>query len=519
MARSQLLREHVDRLIAKEERGEDPYPHDQQIKPAWRKDIFLWSRERLKLPFRRWSSYNWKAYRDHKWDGTPEPLAAAHSALTHDQSVAISSATGIGKTYFGAILVLWWLDCWEGSQVITLAPKEKQLTLHIWKEIGRLWPLFEKLHPKAEMLQLSIRMRPGREDWAATGFACGVAADEQIANKARGFHAEHMLFICEETTGIHKAILTAIEVTCTAPHNLRVFFGNPDSDQDSLALISKEPGIVAVRASALDHPNVVLDDPLLVPGATSLPVIMRWKDKYGDGHPLYESRARGIAPGQGVDALIRREWLVRCSTHDDATRTALAKGAGALGVDVANSEAGDEASWCYMRGASVVDLRAQACPDANAYGRNVIAPYLDSGMVKANRCGVDNVGVGVGTVNELKRLRHVVTGLNGGEEFWEAFAKDGEVFPNLRCQMWWQARMDLSKGLVSIPPDPELWADLLAPKWWPKNGKIWVESKEDFKKRLGRSPNKGDAFVYANWIRQAQRTAQFGTGNTVINVM
>ncbi len=44
-------------------------------------------------------------------------------------------------------------------------------------------------------------------------------------------------------------------------------------------------------------------------------------------------------------------------------------------------------------------------------------------------------------------------------------------------------------------------ADLVTPKWFVRNGKIIVESKEDIKKRLGRSPNKGDAAVYWNWVR------------------
>jgi hypothetical protein len=34
------------------------------------------------------------------------------------------------------------------------------------------------------------------------------------------------------------------------------------------------------------------------------------------------------------------------------------------------------------------------------------------------------------------------------------------------------------------------------------NGVIKVESKEEIKKRLGRSPNKGDAVIYWNWVRR-----------------
>jgi len=49
--------------------------------------------------------------------------------------------------------------------------------------------------------------------------------------------------------------------------------------------------------------------------------------------------------------------------------------------------------------------------------------------------------------------------------------------------------------------DEELFNDLTAVTWKTQGGKIIVESKEDIKKRLGHSPNKGDAAVYWNWVR------------------
>jgi hypothetical protein len=79
-----------------------------------------------------------------------------------------------------------------------------------------------------------------------------------------------------------------------------------------------------------------------------------------------------------------------------------------------------------------------------------------------------------------------------------------EVFKNLRSQMWWLMRLDLQFGETSnivLPEDDELWADLCTPKFFTRNGMIHVEPKEEIKKRLGRSPNKGDAAVYWNWVR------------------
>lgn len=205
------------------------------------------------------------------------------------------------NTYLAAIIVFWFLACFEDAIVVTAAPKEAQLKLHVWKEIGRLWPRFKRHFPDAQILDGKIRMRSAveeRETWAATAFVCGVGADEASATKAQGFHAEHMLIITEETPGIHPAIMVAFENTCTAPHNLRLALGNPDHVEDELHQFCLSPGVTHIRVSALDHPNVALNNPDVVPGAVSRSAVERRKELYAHTPALYESRIRGISPKQ-----------------------------------------------------------------------------------------------------------------------------------------------------------------------------------------------------------------------------
>ncbi len=469
------------------------------------------------MQLRAWAEYNPAAYRQHQWDGSVEPLVALGQALASGKSAAVSSATGTGKTFTAAVLTFWWLDCWRGGQVVTVAPKKDQLTLHIWKEIGRLWPLFQRLHPQAELLTLTIRMRPGQPDrievdeagiplaftgWGAVGFVCGVGASEEVAGKARGFHAKDLLFVVEETPGVHEAVLTAIRVTCTGPHNLRLFLGNPDSQDDPLAQVSREQGVVAIRASALDHPNIVLDSADLIPGAASRQRVEEWGSDYGHDSPLYQSRVRGLTPTQSMEALIRAEWVEVAMARPADWRAQARQGEPAAGVDVAASDHGDMASLAVGRGAVCEEVTSSRCPDPNAWTRQQVHPRLITLGVPAHRVGVDIVGVGVGAIGEFKRLGFHAIGLNGGAAYRPDLAKDGEEFPNLRSQMWWQLRQDLYHGRIALPKDQELLQDLVAPKWWTRGGKVVVESKEDFKRRLGRSPDKGDAVVYWNWMRQ-----------------
>jgi hypothetical protein len=338
--------------------------------------------------------------------------------------------------------------------------------------------------------------------WGAVGFICGVGADESIATRARGFHAKDMLFVVEETPGVHDAILKAIKVTCTAPHNLRMFFGNPDSQLDSLAKVSAEPGVVAVRASALDHPNVVLDNPDLIPGAASRQRIDEWRAEWGAEDPLFQSRAQGLAPAQSQSSLIRAEWVAAAWSRSAEWLAAAQGGLPAMGVDVAASDHGDKAAIAYGVGRVCRSVTSYHCPDPNLFAREEVFPACQTQQVSPHMVGVDSVGVGVGSINELKRLGMVVVGLNGGAAYRPDLVKDGEIFPNLRCQMWWQARLDLFHNRVAVPHDEELQQDLITPRWFTRGGKIVVESKEELRRRLGRSPDKADAFVYWNWMRQ-----------------
>ena len=250
----------------------------------------------------RWSLND--GYADHVWDGSVDPLSEVLEALAGWDSVGVESGTGTGKTFLGACIVLWFLACWEDSIVVTAAPKLAQLTKHIWKEIGVLWPHFQHHFPHAELLSSGvIRMKPAieeREAWAATAFGCGVGADESSATKAQGWHAEHMLILTEETPGVHPAIMVAFENTCSAPHNLRLSFGNPDYEEDELHQFCLQPHVQHVRVSALDHPNVVGDEPGIIPGAVSLAAIERRKDLYAHIPAMYESRVRGISPRQAT---------------------------------------------------------------------------------------------------------------------------------------------------------------------------------------------------------------------------
>jgi hypothetical protein len=73
-------------------------------------------------------------------------------------------------------------------------------------------------------------------------------------------------------------------------------------------------------------------------------------------------------------------------------------------------------------------------------------------------------------------------------------------FLNQRAEAWWRLREELDPdqeggSIVELPPDALLKADLAAPLFEVTRQGIQIETKDDIKDRLGRSPDRGDAVV------------------------
>ena len=468
-----------------------------------------WMVERMAIPREtiRWSLN--PGYERHVWDGTPDPLVAMLDGLARWEDVGVEAATGTQKSYTAALAILWFLASFKHSLVNTYAPKEDQLRLYIWKEIAELWPRFKAMFPSAELTDLRIRV-DGTDKWSAHGIATQLRAGEDSATKAQGAHAEHMLLVTEETPGIDPSIMTALRNTRTGAHNIQLSLGNPDNMQDALHSFCLLPDTRHVRISALDHPNVVTGKNI-VPGAASPAGIRRIAAKDAPGTPMYESRVRGISPAESTDSLIKLQWI-----RDAAGRYAgLLREGGrpALGVDAANSEKGDQASIARGVGPCLVEVESKPCPDSNKLGSEVFDEANARG-IDPSHIGVDPIGVGAGTVNEMarrgmepRRLGGSLSPINGAERAPDGspmdFVADANLFLNLRSQMAWQLREDLRKGELGI--NPQLLA-VLEPqmtvwRYEPRNGKVVVDGKDKAIQRLGFSPNEFDAVMYWNWVR------------------
>ncbi len=197
------------------------------------------------------------------------------------------------------------------------------------------------------------------------------------------------------------------------------------------------------------------------------------------------------------DQLIQFAWVLHAANNVEKI-----PGKRGLGVDVARY-GDDKTTLAHRVGNALVDLEYHEGLSIDRTS-DIVGIRIAELIIDADRVHVDGVGLGAGVVDNLHRDGYAVIDVISGAKAIERKNPDGSPasfykFPNLRSQMWWEFREALRADEVCIDiDDPKLFEDLTAPRYSVTGDKMLkVESKDEFRKRLGRSPDAGDAVVYA----------------------
>lgn len=250
----------------------------------------------------------------------------------------------------------------------------------------------------------------------------------------------------------------------------------------------------------------------------SLPEPLRSQMLEGDFNAGIEDDERQLNPTDWVEAAMRR-WRPR----DDENKGPM----DSLGVDVARGNMGGALGGAG-KDRTVISARHGTWFDRLASLKMNVSdgPAVAAQVIKRRRndavVHIDIVGVGTSPYDFLV-TNHVHTiAINGAAKSFGTDASGALTFANLRSELWWRMREALdprNENPIALPDDAELLADLTAPRWWVSTSGIVVEPKRGKPKedgsptglvaRLGRSPDRGDAVVYA-LISTPKRIMQIG---------
>ena len=169
----------------------------------------------------------------------------------------------------------------------------------------------------------------------------------------------------------------------------------------------------------------------------------------------------------------------------------------ALGVDVARGGKDQMviAPRCGNWFAPLVKHPGKTIPDGPTAASAVVR---ELGGDRKVRILLDIIGIGSSAYDILKSQGFRIRGVNFAKAT-KAMDRTRQLqMRNVRAEAYWGMREALdpvSGDNIALPPDPELLADLTAPRWKITTAGIQVESKEDIIKRLKRSPDCADAVV------------------------
>jgi hypothetical protein len=130
----------------------------------------------------------------------------------------------------------------------------------------------------------------------------------------------------------------------------------------------------------------------------------------------------------------------------------------------------------------------------------------------ATTIGIDSIGVGAGVTSDCRALADKKTleilAINSAlpcEDDDKRKERPDQMkvqFFNQRAEAYWTAIDEMKENKWVLPNDPELIGQLCAVKYEIVNGKVKIEPKKDIKTRIGRSPDRADAWVQGIWMKR-----------------
>jgi phage terminase large subunit len=429
-------------------------------------------------------------------------------AVRDNPRTSARSCHGIGKSFLAGNTALWFLYTFPYSIVLTTAPTWRQVEKLVWKEI-RSSVRKSKIDLGGELAKKSPELQIVQDEWVALGLSTNQP------ERFQGFHAKHLLVIVDEGAGVKEDIYEAIEGVLTSAHCRLLLLGNPTLIGGTFYRSHREPGWKAFHVAAWDTPNFTVSGiteedlesgvwqdkaPKNPDGSFNWPhpylITPEWAagrlKAWGKNHPAYQARVAGNFPTQGENNVIPLAWIEAAMARWD---DALASGSTILGVDVARFGQ-DLSAIAPRKGSKIFPLQIFAGKDTQEMAGECIRTLRETG---ADQINVDVIGLGAGVVDALQAAGAPVVAVNVAESSIELDDTGNKVFANLRAQLWWALRDALdpkNPEPLALPPDEDLLGDLAAPTYKINaKGAIQIEPKEETKKRLGRSPDRGDAVI------------------------
>lgn len=405
------------------------------------------------------------------------------------QRIALQACTGPGKTAALAIAALNFVGCYGGEydHPQGLCTSITGANLH-----QNLWPALASWQRRSEWLQKEFRWTATRfssvqfpQTWfiEARAWARKANADEQ-GRTFSGLHSPFVMVILDETGDVPLPVLRSAEqIFSTRYRWAKVCQGGNPTSREGHALFH-----------AAMHPDLWFliritgdpDNPKRSP-RIDLENARRQIQLYGREDPWVMATILGEFPHAAINALLSSDEI-QAAMERRLEPEVYSWAQKRLGVDV--SRFGDDPTELFprqgLRAFKSVTMRHKRDSTVSVNIANRI--LLAKQKWNWEQLSIDATGGwAAGTRDILVAGGHPVLNIQ-----YHAPAPDPR-YKNMRAFMHWNGAQWV-KGGGWLPNDPELAAELAATTYSYVGGQMLMEPKDQVKAKIGRSPNKADAF-------------------------
>lgn len=412
-----------------------------------------------------------------------------------DTRISIRSGHGVGKTALCSWVALHYLLFRNSVKIVVTSPSGKQMTDGLKPELS-LWierlPEGLGLKENLEVLNDRIVKHPDFKNNFISFRTARLETPEALA----GIHADHVLVIVDEASGVPEVVYEAAAGTLSTAGSICILIGNP----------TRARGLFYRTHTALRGHWVTFKVSSEDSDRVDQAFIQDIRKTYGVDSNQYRVRVQGEFPTTEEDQVIPLE-LVQSAIGRDVDEI---PGTGVYwGVDPGRG--GDSTGFVVRSANWLREMEEWNFPDLMRLVGKVKVKWDQT--LTENRpeaIYVDSIGLGAGVADRLREMGLPVIDVNVAEA-----PAMRERYPRLRAELWFQSREWFETRNVRLPPDHALTEQLMEELTAPEmrllsNGKTDVESKEDMKKRGLKSPNLADAlnltFAFQGSIQAGRST-------------
>lgn len=395
--------------------------------------------------------------------------------------LALKACKGPGKTTVLAWMILIFLLTRHESKVVATSISKDNLADNLWSELAKWMQRSPEIQAAFVWTKTRIQHKTNN-NWFATARAWSKTANaQQQADTLAGFHADYMMFVCDESGGYPQAIMATAEAVLASGKECKIVqAGNPTHLEGPLyraCTVDRALWYVVTITGDPDNP------------ARSPRIKLEWAQQqiatYGRDNPWVKVNVLGEFPPASINALLGSEE-VEAAMARDYQPNMYEWSQKRLGIDVARF--GDDRTVIFprqglcsfkpisMRNASTTDIAARVMRAVERWGSELQL--------------IDNTGHwGHGVVDQLTVAKVPIIPV-----VFHAEAIDPR-YRNRRAEMWIKMAEWIKTGGGRLPNVPELVGELITPTYVFNNGKFQLEDKDQIKDRIGRSPDLADALA------------------------